>query len=554
MPPHFALLTIILVGVVLVSLMLVRFRQSVLIGYFLCGVAIANSGVLELFGGDTMEVQLAHMADFGVVLLMFTLGLEFSIGELRFLRRAAFGAGPLQMACTLIPVAVFAHLGGLSWPAAITLGVALAVSSTAVGLKVFQDLGIGGSSGARLALGIAIFQDLFIIAFAVLLPLLYSAGRTEGLLVPRVLVLAGKSLLFVGMAAALGRWVIPRLLQSVARSRSRELFTLSVFGMCVGIAFLGGWLELSLALGAFVAGVTVSESIFRHRILTEVRPLKDLFLTLFFVSVGLGVDLNVVAGRWPQVLGLTLALMGGKSVLTAVIARRLGWSWRGSLLAGAALSSAGEFSLVLMQKAAGLAPWPAAAEQVWVASIALSMALVPLAVRQADWIAAWVQRRGWTRPRPTADPAAKPSERLRILADHAIVCGYGPVGERVVAALDEIGVPSVVVELNADTVRTLHRAGRPVLFADATHHETWELAGVERARLVAFTFADAPVVAAALPLVRERRRDIIILARTKFAADVARLRQLGVDGVVNDEAEAGSSLVRESLAAYEFKI
>lgn len=550
-PPVFALLAIILIVVVAVSLMLARFRQSLLIGYFLCGVLVANSGVLALYGGEAMEERIAQLADFGVTLLMFTLGLEFSLGELRFLRRAAFGGGALQMALT-VPLGVALGLAlGLPWAGAITLGVAFAISSTAVGLKSLDDMGLGGSSGARFALGVAIFQDLVVISFAVLLPVLYSAGTANGLVLPAVLKLVGKGLFFVAVAVVLGRWVIPRVLALVARTRNEELFTLTVFGLCVGIAFLGGALELSLALGAFVAGVTVSESIFRHRIMTEVRPLKDLFLSLFFVSVGLAIDLGVVAGSWWQIGLLTIGLLLVKGTVVATVARRLGWSLRASVLAALGLASGSEFSLLLLHKAGLLQAWPVVAGQVWLAAIALSMALVPVLLRHADPLIAWLERLGLGGARVSPPPEAKPGERLKALRDHAIVCGHGPVGQRLLEALDAIGVPSLVIELNADTVRTLYRAGRPVLFADATHHETWALAGVEHARMVAFTFSDSPVVAAALPMLRERRRDVIVLARAKFGSDVTRLEKLGVDAVIHDEGVAAEAVVQAAQAIYE---
>jgi CPA2 family monovalent cation:H+ antiporter-2 len=337
----------------------------------------------------------------------------------------------------------------------------------------------------------------------------------------------------------------------VAQSRSRELFTLSVFGLCVGVAFIGGLLELSLALGAFVAGVSVSESIFRHRILTEVMPLKDLFLTLFFVSVGLMIDVPTVVAHAHLVASVTLALMVFKFVLVTIIGKGLHVPVRASMLGAAAVSSAGEFSLVLLQRAGRFHDWPQLIEQVSLSSIALSMALVPGAMRLAVPLGTLADRIRWWR-KPAVLPASlKASERVKSLRDHAIVCGYGPVGRELTGAFDTQGVPTIVVELNADTVRELHRSGRNVLFADATHRETWELAQTRHARLVAFTFPDAHVVCEALPLVREFNREVLVLARSKFASDGERLRRLGVDIVVHDEAETARAVVREAQAVYE---
>ncbi len=552
MPPLFALLALMLVGVVVVSLLLLRIRQSLLVGYFLCGVFIANSGVLESFGTADTGTRISQMAEFGVILLLFTLGLEFSLGELRYLRRLAFVGGSVQMVLCALPVMAAAWFFGVAPSHAAVLGVAMALSSTAISLKTFQDMELSGSPGARLAVGIAIFQDIFVILFFLFLPLIFSAGtNTEAGVMPTLLLLAGKGLLFVGIALGLARWVIPRLLHAVADTRSRELFTLTVVGLCVGLAFLGGMLELSLALGAFVAGLAVSDSIYRHRILADVMPLKDLFLTLFFVSVGLMIDLHVALRWWPQILIATSALMVFKATLITLIGRGLGLRTRPSLLGALSLSGAGEFGLVLMQRAGELRPWPPAVEQIILASTALSMGLIPFAMKMADPLADVLKRMGLSGKATSLPTDVKPSARLKSLSDHAIVCGYGPVGQRLVEALDDAGVPNIIVDLNAETVRRLHKAGRQVLFADAAHSETWDLAGLERARLVAFTFPDTHTTAAGLSIVQSRNREIAVIARAKFASEAEELRAKGVHAVIHDEVESGRAVVREALHVYE---
>jgi len=553
-PPLFGLLAIMLVGIVVVSLVLIRIRQSLLIGYFLCGVFIANSGILEGMGTAETETRISQMAEFGVILLLFTLGLEFSLSELKFLRRLAFVGGSTQMALCALPVVVGAWWFGMGISQSMVLGVALALSSTAISLKTFQDMELGGSPGARLAIGIAIFQDLFVILFFLFLPVLFSAGSTNSVgLMPTLLGITGKGLLFVGVALALAHWVIPRLLHAVADTRSRELFTLTVVGLCVGLAYLGGLLELSLALGAFVAGLAVSDSIYRHRILADVMPLKDLFLTLFFVSVGLMIDLRIALMWWYQIILVTVGLMLVKGTLITFIARGLGLRTRPSLLGALSLSGAGEFGLVLMQRAGELEPWPVAVQQVVLASTALSMGLIPAAMKLADPLADVLKRMGLTSKSATLPADIKPSARLKALEDHAIVCGYGPVGQRLVAALDDSGISNVIVDLNAETVRRLHKAGRQVLFADAAHSETWDLAGLERARLVAFTFPDTATSLAALDFLHQKNREITIIARAKFASEAEALLAKGVHTVIHDEAESGRALVREALHVYEAK-
>jgi CPA2 family monovalent cation:H+ antiporter-2 len=542
-PPLFALLALMLAGVVLVSLLLLRLRQSMLAGYFICGVLIANSGVLELLGGGTSNAQVSQMAEFGVVLLMFTLGLEFSLGELRFLRRLAFVGGGWQMGlCALVVAVVSSALHSSTWQGAVILAVALSLSSTAVSLKSFQDLGLEASPSARMALAVAIFQDLFIIVFFMFLPLLLPHEGEATALLPRLRSLALRGGAFVILAGVAARWIIPWLLNAVTRTRSRELFTLSVIGSCVGLAFVGGLLGLGLALGAFVAGLAVSESIFKHRILADVMPLKDLFLTLFFVSVGLMIDVKAVMVLWLPIGMLTAALMLVKAGFITAIARRLGLAHKQALMTGIGLCSAGEFSLVLLQSAGSAELWSNDTQQTLLAASALSMGLLPALLKFGIPLGDWLVKNGWGRGKPVKVDAGNLRQRISGLSNHAIICGYGPVGEKLNRALLDSGVRTLIVELNAETVQKLKRQGQAVLFADASHEETWELTQLRNARMVALTFPDATVNAQALAMIREYRPDISVLARARFSSDVERLKRLGATRVVNDETEASRAM------------
>lgn len=545
-PPLFALLALMLAGVVLVSLLLLRLQQSMLAGYFLCGIVIANSGVLEVLGGGESHERVSQMAEFGVILLMFTLGLEFSLGELRFLRRLAFVGGGWQMGLCMLIAALAAMCMGFIWQGAVLVAVAFAMSSTAVSLKSFQDLGLEASPGARMTLAVAIFQDLFIIIFFLFMPLLLPNEGAQEALLPRLGSLALRGGIFVILAGISARWIIPWVLNAVTRTRSRELFTLSVIGCCVGLAFIGGLLGLGLALGAFIAGLAVSESIFKHRILSDVMPLKDLFLTLFFVSVGLMIDLKAAIHLWLPILTLTIALMLAKAVVITIIARRLGLVHRQALMAGIGLCSAGEFSLVLLQNAGSAALWDEATQQTLLVASAFSMGLLPALLKTGQPLGEWLVKRGWGRGKPVKMDAGSLRQRVAGLSGHAIICGHGPVGEKLNKALRDTGVPTLVVELNAETVRDLQRHGQPVLFADASHEETWELTRLKHARLVALTFPDATVNAQALSVIRGLRPEIPVLARARFSSDVDRLRRLGATQVINDETEAAHAVVEHA--------
>ncbi|MCB1078962.1 MAG: cation:proton antiporter, partial [Verrucomicrobiae bacterium] len=512
-----------------------------------CGILIANSGLADSASGESSREAIQQMADFGVMLLMFVLGMEFSISELRFLRRFSFVGGGLQMAICTGLVLIVAKVSGLSWPAAIVLGVALAMSSTAVSLKTFQDMGLSGTPGARLALGVAIFQDLVIIVFLVLMPLLLG-GNHETPLLEELAMLLGRGGVFVLLAWVLAKWVFPNLLHAVARTRSRELFTLTVVGCCIGLAWVGALLQLSLALGAFVAGLVVSESVYKHRIMADIMPIKDVFLTLFFVSVGLMIDLKVALPSWAEILVFTALLMIGKAIFIIGIAYLLGQSNRSALSASFSLCSAGEFSLLLLQKAGGAGLWEPELQQALIASGTVSMALVPGLMRLADPLSTVLDRRGWGNSRARGKVDVSPlTQRVKELSGHAILCGYGPVGRHLNETLLGAGVPTLIIELNADTVHDLMRHGQAVLFADAAHEETWELARVRDASLVAFTFPDASSAAAGLRHVRELNPEVCVLARARFASDQGRLERFGASVVVHDEGEAGRAVAEKAL-------
>jgi len=545
--PMFSLLAIMLVGVVAVSLLLLRLQQSLLVAYFLCGITIANTGLMESVAGDEARQAVATMSEYGVMLLLFVLGMEFSLGELKHLRRYALFGGTLQLVLTVLGAGAATWLCfAFSMPQIVVVAVACALSSTAISVKLFQDMEISASSGARLALGIAIFQDVFVIVFLVFLPALMAAGGTGGELAPRIGLLVAKGAAFVGMAVLLARHLIPRLLHAVADTRSRELFTLTVAGMCLGLAFLAAMMGLSVVLGAFVAGLAVSECMYKHRILADVAPIKDILLTIFFVSVGLGIDIRPLAEDWLMVLGVAGGLTVGKTILVALIARLLGLGWRAAAYAGIGLGSAGEFSLILMGRTSNLTVWPGADNQPLLAAMALSMAMVPIIMRLAPVIGESMERRFPDFLRFRFVRPATPRSSLA-LSDHAIVCGYGPVGQSLVAALSAQGVRTIVVDLNADTIRKLQSGGQPAMFADAAQAEVWDLCGVERARLVAFTFPATPAVEQALRAVREKNSSIALMARTKFRHEAKRLADLGADIVVLDEEESGRALVKMAL-------
>lgn len=546
--PFFGMLALVLVLAVFVSLVLVKLRQSLLVGYFLCGILIANSGVLVLVGVPPDDPMIGNLGELGVILLMFTLGLEFSLGELRHLWRVALIGGGVQVALTATIATACARFAGIAWPEAIVLSVAVALSSTAVAMKSFQEIGQPNNPGARVALGVALFQDILVILFILLLPAIY--GRNEGSTIGQIAWALTKGTLFLGSAVLLGRYGNTLLLHAVARTRSRELFTLTIIGTCAAVALAGEALDLSLALGAFAAGLVLSESIYSHRILSDILPFKDLFLTIFFVSVGLMIDLGALINEWVFVLLGTVVILAIKGSIVFGVTRLLKLPLRPALLATASLASTGEFSLVLLKKAGGFQPFNPAVEQLLLACTAVTMGLVPSLMRAAGPFGRWLDRKGVTSGPKRVPAALAPTEAVRKISDHAIICGYGPVGKSLNEALRKCDVPTLVLELNAETVRELKDKGQPVLFADAAHPEALDLAGIERARFVAFTFPAVAVTLAALPVLRVKNPGILVFARAKFQAEVEQLRAHDVQ-VIQDERESAIAMIENAMGAYQ---
>lgn len=543
------LLTLALLLAVGASLLLGKLKLPPLPGYFLCGILLAASGWVDLRGGAPAAALLSQMGNVGIILLMFTIGAESSLHELMLMRRSGLVAGLAQLSLTAAAAALALSALGLSGTALALTAFLAALSSTAVGLKLFQDFGLANHPGARLTLGVALLQDLVVILLLVLLP-----GLTSGLKLHQAAQLTGlltlKGLVFLALAAALSRFGIPQLLRLVSHSRSRELFTLSVLALCSGIASLGSLLGLNSALGAFAAGLAVSGSVYSHRILADAGTFRDFFLTIFFVSVGAFVDLPFFFAHWAPLLAGAGAILLVKTAVLTLAGRWGGVPLRGALLSGIALSGVGEFAVVVATKAADSGLLGPHVLQALLIEVVLTLGLSPLLMRLAiPRTRHWESARSSKAPQP--ESGGQFGKRLRGLRDHAILCGYGTVGQMVHQALERLHIPVVIVELNAQTARRLIKEGHAVLFADISQADTLELAGVERARVIAITFPHADLARSALTIAKERNPQIATLCRARFPSDVAALRLVAPLGIVHDEREAGLEMLRLCLTAYD---
>ena len=375
-PPFFTLLSLVFMGVIIIALILAKFKQSLMAGYFICGIILANSGVL--FHIPDAQTSIHALSEVGIILLMFTLGLEFSLDELKHLRKIAVVGGGVQMSICTVCFALGLHfLAGLDLNHSVVLGCIVGLSSTAVSIKSFQEFGLSGTSGAKMALGIALFQDITAIMLVAMMPQIFSesAGAWETTI--NIGTSVAKGGFFLIIAWLIGKYLLPGLMQAVSVTKSRELFTLMVFAICSGIAMLATVMGLSIALGAFVAGLVVSSSYYSHRVLSEVLPFKDLFLTVFFVSAGLLIDLGVVADEWIWLTSLTIIVLIVKFFACIMAAKALRISGKMGLFATTSLTNVGEFSLVLIPFMKQVTPVPDNVSTNVYAIAAISMGLTP---------------------------------------------------------------------------------------------------------------------------------------------------------------------------------
>lgn len=536
-------LAAMLVTAIVVSLLLHRFKQSILIGYFICGLIVGPSG-LKLVN-DTESIQL--FAEFGVALLMFNLGIEFSLSELKHLRRIALMGGSVQMALSGLALGGVALALGLNPTSALLLGLITAVSSTAVVLRIFQEPSSATSAASRISVGISVFQDILAVLLMILLP---SVAQASGQLGWALGMAALKAIGFLGAGLLLSRYVVPQLLSVVSSTRSRELFTLMVLALCVGIAYLGHFFGLSLALGAFTAGLIVSETVFSHKILADILPFKDFFLTLFFVSIGMLIDVGYFLAHWPVLVAATMVLLILKTMAGFAGGLAAGFSVRPSLAAGIGLSSIGEFSFVLLGAALAYKIISPEMHQSLLVIATLTMGSTPILMKLALPASRALERAAVFNKRRRPD-STESARMIHQLQDHVIICGYGAIGENLNNVFTKIGLPTLVIDLNAETIGALVKRGQLCLFADVAQSETLHLAAVHHARILALTLPNFNSARTAIQTAVELNPSIQIVCRARFPREVEPLRKLGVQAVINEELETSFEIIRRSLELYE---
>ena len=532
-------LVIVLGAAVVVVALLRRVGVPSIAGFILTGV-LAGPTALGLVD-DTHQVEL--LAEVGVVLLLFGIGLELAVDRLRRLWKAVLLGGGIQVTVTLACTVVLARAFGLPPGTAVFLGCVIAVSSTAVVLRALSARGELDAPHGRLAVGILVFQDLCVVPMILAVPLLAGGDSS-----PREILLAiGTAVaVLVGVLVA-ASFLVPRLLAYVARTRERELFILTVFLVCFGTTWALSLAGISLALGAFLAGLIVAGSEFRHQAMADLIPARDILASLFFVSVGMLLDLSGVAGEVLRTAGLLGVILFAKFAIVLGTALVLRLPLRVAILSAAALCQVGEFSFVLLNVAAGtdLLGHPLSLHLMM--AIILSMLLTPLFMAFGPHLAGGAARIPWLNRLLRAEPPGVEEDEPH--ADHVIVAGYGLAGREVCRAVRAAGFDYLAVDTNPDNVRAARAVGDRAVLGDVTQGEVLEELGCKDARLVVLTVNDARATELAVRRIRATAPGVTIVARAPYELDRASLHHAGATVIVTAEATASASIVSRSLAA-----
>ena len=516
-----------------------------MLGYLLAGVVIGP----HAFALAQNSEGIRHLGEFGVVFLMFVIGLEFSLPKLRAMRKHVFGLGLLQVLLTIaiatggaLVIARFlpAHWR-LGWQTALALSGALAMSSTAIVVKLMAERLELESEHGRRVMGVLLFQDLAVVPLLVLIPAL---GAPPEALAKALAIAMAKAAFLVGVLLYGGPRAMRWWLTIVARRRSEELFILNLLLVTLGLAWLTELAGLSLALGAFIAGMLVSETEYKHQVETDIRPFHDVLLGLFFITLGMSLDWHIVVDRWALVALLLVVPLTFKLLLVALLARALGATAGVSLRTGLYLAQAGEFGFVLLALAQGRQLLPAWLANPVLASMVLSMLATPFIIQYSDAIVRKLVASDWLQQSLQVTSIARKTINT---AKHVIICGYGRCGQNLARILEREGIPYMALDLDPDRVRQAAAAGDSVVFGDAARLQALMAAGLARASAVVVTYLDVPGALKVLASTRTHAPQVPVIVRTQDDRDLEQLQAAGATEVVPEAIEGSLMLASHAL-------
>lgn len=516
-----------------VSVVFRRLKLSVVLGYLLVGALVGP----HAFGLVPDSEYVNNLAEFGIVFLMFTVGLEFSLPKLLALKKAVFGIGGLQVLLCVAVTTFIAMALGTPKLAALVVGSIVAMSSTALVIKQLNDQFELQTPQGLNAVGILLFQDLAVIPLIILI-----AGLAQGPNnVAEIMLWAlGKGVIAILLIFFVGRWLLRPFLHFIAKSRSIELFTMTVLLVTLAAAWITGILGLSYALGAFLAGIMLAETEFRHQIEVEIRPFRDVLLALFFITIGMLTNVHIWHEAWASILLLLSALIFGKMILIALISRMVGDTNSTAIRTGIILAQGGEFGFAILTLALSYHVITVKYGQVILAALLLSIAIAPLLIYFNKKIAAFLLPK---KPTYTNDETQQNViHHAQQLKDHVIICGYGRVGQHIARLLDRVQMPYVGVDFDSELIQHASLAGEPVIYGDAAHPEILRTVGIKQAKVLVISLSDHRATIKILSMVRQRYPKLPVLVRCRDKTELKQIKAIGATHIIAEIFEASLTL------------
>ena len=534
---------LILFGLAIAVLLIChRLHVPSIVGFLMTGILAGPHGLGMISAVHEVEI----LAEIGIVLLLFTIGLEFSLGNLLQIRRSIFIGGSFQVFLTIIVTYLISMQLGLEFGQSVFIGFLVSLSSTAIVIKLIQERAEVDSPHGRTTLGILIFQDVIVVPMILVTPIL--AGAT-GNLGQSLLVLLAKGIGIILLVMVSAKWIVPYVLYQIARTRNRELFLLSVVVICLAVAWMTSSAGLSLALGAFLAGLIISESEYSHQALGNILPFRDVFTSFFFVSVGMLLDAGFVFQRPGLIALIALCVLVLKSVIAGSATILLRVPLRTGILVGLALSQVGEFSFILSRTGIEAAILTENIYQIFLSVSVLTMAATPfimaLAPRMADLVLR-VPMPG--RLKSGLYPVLE--TRVEYKKDHLMIIGFGVNGRNLARAARVGGISYVIIETNPKTVRNEQTKGEPIYYGDATHEAVLQHANIKDARIVVVAINDPTATRRIAEIVRRLNPKVHLIVRTRYLQEMKPLYELGADEVIPEEFETSVEIFTRVLAKY----
>jgi CPA2 family monovalent cation:H+ antiporter-2 len=545
-PPLFADLLIIFLVSVPVAFACLRLKLPLLVGLMLTGIVIGPYGLGLIKELEAIEI----LAEIGVMLLLFTIGLEFSLHRLREMKRLVLLGGGLQVGLTIAATAIAAILFGRQLNQAIFFGFLVALSSTAIVLKSYAERNEVDAPHGRAAIGILLFQDISIVLMMLMIPVL---GGKDAASFGAVAAKLGGSLLGLIVIVVVAWFLVPIILKQIVKLKSPEVLLLLVVLVCLGISFVTAQFGLSLALGAFIAGMVLAESDFSHQVTADILPFRDVFNSVFFVSIGMLLSLAALFENLFTVFLWVVLLVVGKALLVWAVIQLLGFPQRVAAMTALGLAQIGEFSFVLAKAGRGADLLPNADYQSFLGASIISMIATPFMIAAAPRFGYFIQ--SIVPDKKSAEAESEAEEELHItstggLNNHVIIVGYGLNGRNLARVLRAVTVSYTILDLNAETVREAKEKGEKINFGDATRREVLHHAAIEKANALVLAMSDPQAARRTVRQARELNPKIYIVVRTRYTSEITELLRFGADEVIPEEFETSIEIFSRVLLRY----